>query len=122
MVTQSLNLSRNGITDWIIQRVTSVILAAYTLCVLGFVLMNPDLDYVTWSNFFDHSAMQIFTMLALVSTCAHGWIGIWTIGSDYLREHLMGPVATGLRMTFQIGCVLLTIAYFLWGINILWGN
>ena len=122
MVTQSVNLSRNGVTDWIIQRVTSVILAAYTLCVLGFILMNPDLDYATWSNYFNHSAMQIFTMLALVSTCAHGWIGIWTIGSDYLREHLMGPMATGIRMIFQIGCVLLTVAYFLWGMNILWGN
>lgn len=122
MVSQATALSRTGVSDWIIQRVSAIVLAAYTLCVLGFVVMNPGLDYQTWSAYFNHPAIEIFTMLALIATAAHAWIGMWTIGSDYLREHLMGPVATGLRMIYQIGCVLITIAYLLWGINILWGN
>ena len=84
--------------------------------------MNPDLDYATWSSYFNSSAMQVFTLLALVSICAHGWIGVWTIGSDYLREHLIGPKATPLRIVYQLGCILITFAYFFWGVNILWGN
>jgi succinate dehydrogenase / fumarate reductase membrane anchor subunit len=122
MVTQVTSLSRNGVSDWIIQRATAVILAAYTVCQLGFVLVNPELDYATWSAFHSGTAMQIFTMLALVSICAHAWIGMWAVGSDYLQEHLMGPKATPLRFMYQIGCVLIVIVYLLWGIDILWGN
>ncbi|MEK9822412.1 MAG: succinate dehydrogenase, hydrophobic membrane anchor protein [Gammaproteobacteria bacterium] len=122
MVTQATALSRTGVSDWIIQRVSAVILSLYTLCVVAFVLTNPGLGYVAWVEYFTHPAMKIFTLLALTSLCAHAWIGMWAIGGDYLREHLMGPKATTLRFVYQIGCVLITIAYFLWGINILWGN
>ena len=122
MVTQVTSMSRNGVSDWIIQRVSAIVLAAYTLCVLGFVMMNPELDYAAWTGYFGHTAMKVFTMLAIVATCAHAWIGMWTIGSDYLRPHLMGQKATFLRAVYQIGCVLVIIAYLLWGINILWGN
>lgn len=122
MVSQVTSLSKNGVSDWVIQRVTAVVLAAYTLCVLSFVLLNAPLEYAAWKAYFDHPAMQIFTMLALVSTCAHAWIGMWTIGSDYLQEHTMGSSATFLRSVYQIACVLIIVAYLLWGINILWGN
>lgn len=122
MVTQVTSMSRNGVSDWIIQRVSAIVLAAYTLCVLGFVIMNPDLDHAAWSAYFNHSAMKIFTMLAIVATCAHAWIGMWTVGSDYLNPHLMGSKATFLRAVYQIGSVLIIVAYLLWGINILWGN
>ena len=122
MVTQATALSRNGVTDWLIQRVSAMVLALYTLCILAFIVLNPDLTYGTWMAFHNHPAMEIFTMLALVSTCAHAWIGMWAIGSDYLRPHLMGAIANPLRSIYQIGCVLVTIAYLLWGINIIWGS
>jgi succinate dehydrogenase / fumarate reductase membrane anchor subunit len=122
MVTQATSMSRSGVTDWLIQRITAVILAAYTLCVLGYVALHPDLTYAEWSAFFGNTGMQIFTMLALISTCAHAWIGMWTIGSDYLREHTLGEKAASLRFIYQIGCILVIVAYLIWGINILWGN
>lgn len=121
-VTQATSLSRSGVTDWLIQRISAVVLATYTLCVVGFVAMNPGMDFQTWTAYFNHPAMQVFTMLALISTCAHAWIGMWMIGSDYLREHLIGSAANFLRYVYQIGCVLITIAYLLWGINIIWGG
>lgn len=122
MVSQVTGLSRNGVSDWVIQRVSAFVLAAYTLCVFGFVVMNPDMTYETWSGFFNNTGMQVFTMLALLSTCAHAWIGMWAIGSDYLQEHLMGEGANAIRFIYQIGCVLLILAYLIWGIIILWGN
>ncbi len=115
-------MSRSGVSDWLVQRVSAIVLAAYTLCILGYVLINPDLTYAQWSAFFQSTGMQVFTMLALVSTCAHAWIGMWTVGSDYLREHTLGAKATSLRFIYQIGCILVIIAYLIWGINILWGN
>ena len=38
MVTQVLSLTRSGLADFVIQRVTAVILAAYTFCLVGFFL------------------------------------------------------------------------------------
>ncbi len=122
MVVQVTSMSRNGVSDWIVQRVSAVVLAAYTLCVLGFVLMNPGLDYETWSGYFALTGMKGFTMLALLASAAHAWVGMWTIGSDYLQEHTLGAGATRLRFIYQIGSVLIILAYLIWGINILWGN
>ena len=119
-VTQATSLTRSGISDWLVQRVTAVILAAWTLVVLTWIARHPALDYATWKQLFDATWMQLFTLLALLSTCAHAWIGIWTIGSDYLREHTLGPAAKGLRMIWQLGSALAIIAYLLWGLLILW--
>ena len=122
MVTQITNMSRNGVSDWVIQRISALVLAAYTLCITAFVVLNPDISYVQWSAFFNNTGMQIFSMMALLSTCAHAWIGMWTIGSDYLQEHTLGGSATRLRFIYQIGCLLVILAYLLWGVNILWGG
>ena len=122
MVSQVTSLSRNGVSDWVIQRVSALVLATYTLWVFGFVVLNPGMDFATWSGLFNNTGMQVFTMLALLSIAAHAWIGMWTIGSDYLREHTLGPRAATLRFIYQIGCVLIIAVYLIWGINILWGN
>jgi succinate dehydrogenase / fumarate reductase membrane anchor subunit len=52
----------------------------------------------------------------------HGWIGMWTISTDYLTSRLMGSKATLIRVVFQLGCVLLTLLYLVWGVEILWGS
>ena len=122
MVSQVTGLSRNGVSDWVIQRVSAYVLAAYTLCVVGFVAVNPGMTYEVWSGYLTSVPMQIFTMLALLSICLHAWIGMWAIGSDYLNEHLMGEGANTLRFIYQIGCVLIIATYLIWGVIILWGN
>ena len=45
------NIGRNGIQDWIIQRVTAYVLALYTLFLLGF-FVTTDVDYQAWSALF----------------------------------------------------------------------
>ena len=121
MVTQVTSFSRNGVADWIIQRVTAYILAAYTVVLVGFVLLQDELSYGVWRSLFDQSWMQVFTLLALVSTCAHAWIGMWTVGTDYVREHYFGAGANAIRLLYQVACILIIACYLIWGMNILWG-
>ena len=121
-VSQVLSLSRNGVFDWLIQRVTAVILAVYSVVIVGYCVMQPEITFDSWRAFFGTTWMQVLTLLALLSTCAHAWIGMWTIGSDYLREHLLGSGATTQRFIYQVICMLLTTVYLVWGIRILWGN
>lgn len=122
MVTNVSSFGRSGVYDWVIQRLTAVILAAYTLCLLGTFMLNPSMDYAQWRELFENSAMRFFTLLALMSICAHGWVGMWTISTDYLTSTMLGSKATVVRFLFQVFCVLLTLLYLAWGIQILWGN
>lgn len=121
MVTQVTALTRTGVSDWLVQRVSALILAVYTLVLLTFILLNPDLEYRMWRELFEATWMRLFTLLTVLATCAHAWVGIWTIGSDYLSEASLGSVGSGLRMVFQVVSALVIIVYLLWGTMILWG-
>ena len=48
MVTNVTNFSRSGLYDWMAQRVSAVVLAAYFLFLLGYLIANPDLEYAQW--------------------------------------------------------------------------
>lgn len=122
MVTQATSFSRNGVSDWIVQRVSAYVMAVYTVVLVGYVLFHGDMSYADWHGLFHSTWMQVFTLLVLVSTCAHAWVGMWTIGTDYIREHYFGAGANGIRLLYQVGCVLILICYLIWGVKILWGN
>lgn len=121
MLARVMSLSGNGITDWLIQRVSACILAAYTLLLLGFFLLHPDMNFAVWRNLFEQNWMKLVSMISLLALCAHTWIGMWTIGTDYLRPHYFGAGANGLRLVYQVLFSLVLLAYLLWGAQLLWG-
>ena len=122
MVTQVTSFSKNGVSDWYIQRMSSVVIGAYTVVLLGYVLVADDVTYASWSSLFSQTWMQVATLLTILATCGHAWIGMWTIGTDYLQSRTMGPLGDKLRAVYQTVCILALLAYALWGIKILWGN
>ena len=122
MVTQVIGLSRNGVSDWLIQRISAYILAVYTVVIVGYLALAGDISYADWKGLFDSTWMQVFTMLALLSLVAHAWIGMWTVGTDYLRELQLGEAADWARLVYLVGCVLVLLIYLVWGVKILWGS
>jgi succinate dehydrogenase / fumarate reductase, membrane anchor subunit len=122
MVRAATSFGRSGVSDWIIQRFSAVILAAYTVFIVIFLILNPGIDYTTWHQLFSATAVRLFTLLALLSVAAHGWIGLWAVITDYLTERVMGCKALPLRMFILATYAIVTFAYVAWGIQILWGN
>lgn len=122
MVRAATSFGRSGVSDWIVQRFSAVILAAYTIFLVGYLMLNPGIDYATWHQLFSCTAMRIFTLLALLSVAAHGWIGLWAVITDYLTERVLGCKALPLRMFILATYAIVTFAYVAWGIQILWGN
>ena len=122
MVTNATSLSRSGLSDWLIQRVSAVVLGAYTLCLLGSFIAYPDMDYAQWRSLFDSTAMRLFSLIALLALCGHAWVGMWTVGTDDLTAAHLGKGATGVRLVYQAICVLLILVYLFWGIRIFWGS
>ena len=115
MVTNVTNFSRSGLYDWMAQRVSAVVLAAYTLFLLGYVICNPGMGYAEWHGLFSHTAMRIFSLLALVALSVHAWVGMWTISTDYLTPMALGKSATVVRFLFQAVCGIAMFAMFVWG-------
>ena len=119
MVTQVLSLTRSGLADFVIQRLTAVVLAAYTFCMLGFFLAG-DVTHASLTAFFWSAPMQIFSTLAVLSTIAHGWIGMWTVGTDYIRKTYFKGIANTARFFYQVICLLVLFVYLVWALRLIW--
>ena len=65
MVTAITSMGRSGLYDWLMQRVTAVILLAYFL-LLGWVLVGG-VDYASWKDLYSQTWMRIFSLGALLS-------------------------------------------------------
>lgn len=114
MVTNITSLSGVGLRDWLIQRVSAVVMAVYILLMLGFMLTHSPMDYATWSQLFKCSVVRVSSVLFLLSLMLHAWIGVWTVTTDYLS-------CVCLRLTVQLSFACLLISAFVWGIYIFWG-
>ncbi|MBL4865666.1 MAG: succinate dehydrogenase, hydrophobic membrane anchor protein [Pseudomonadales bacterium] len=112
MVTVT-NLSRSGMSDWIIQRLTAVILAVYTVVIAGYFFCASEVTFESWSAFISCLPLKIFTLLAVISVAAHAWIGLWTIATDYIK-----PLA--IRGVYLTVCAVATFVYVVWAFQILW--
>ena len=115
MVTSVLNYGRSGVHDWIVQRFSALVLAAYTLVMVGWLAMNgSDLTFLQWQGFMGQTWIRIFSLLAIVAMAAHAWIGLWTVATDYMKHR-------GLRVGF-LGLIAISVfVYVVWGVSILWG-
>ena len=118
MVTSVTSFSRTGLSDWLIQRVTSVILLAYFL-LIAYQLMGS-VDYTSWARLFEQTWMKVFTLMAALSLDAHSWIGLWSVFTDYLTERMLGPKGNVIRLVSQLGASLALVGYVIWVVVIIW--
>lgn len=112
-LTNALSLTGEGLRDWLVQRISSVVVAAYFLFLMGFILMHPKLEFWMWQTLFVNPCMRIFTVLFLLSLVLHAWVGVWTVATDYLK-------VAWFRLIFEVAVILALIGYFIWGVSILW--
>ena len=118
MVTSVTSFSRTGLSDWLIQRVTSLVLLAYFLLIA--YQLTGSVDYTSWRALFDQTWMKVFTLMAALSLVAHAWIGLWSGFTDYLTERMLGPVGNVIRLVCQLGASLSLVGYVIWIIVIVW--
>jgi len=104
--------ARYGLKDWIIQRVTAVVMAVYTLFIgIVLVAVRPA-DFSVWIAVFSHGMVKFATFLFALSLFYHAWIGMRDLWMDYIK-----PV--GLRLTLHVLTILALVGYTGWVIEIL---
>lgn len=121
MVTAVTSFGRSGLYDWLIQRVSAVVLAAYTIVLVVYLFANPDLTYTQWQALFDCLWMRVFSFVTLASVIAHAWIGLWSVLTDYLTVSNLGSKAVVARVFAQMVLGVVAVTYVIWGVEILWG-
>ncbi|HXN15951.1 MAG TPA: succinate dehydrogenase, hydrophobic membrane anchor protein [Usitatibacter sp.] len=104
-----------GLGDWLLQRLTAVVMALYTMIALGVALACPPASYDDLKTFFSGGFFRLVTMLFFASLLYHAWIGMRDILMDYVR-------ATGLRLALQAAVALALLFYLLWSAAVLWGR
>jgi succinate dehydrogenase / fumarate reductase, membrane anchor subunit len=102
-----------GLTEWLLQRVTAVIMLVFTLVLLVVYLLFGNASYEGWSALFANQFMKILTFLTLLSLFYHAWVGIRDIWMDYIAS-------AGLRLTLQTLTVLWLIGCAGYTAQILW--
>lgn len=103
-----------GITQWLWQRLTAVIVGIYTLSLIFFFLLHPNLTYDAWFGLFRKPWVQIASLIFLLATMMHAWIGLNTVLSDYIKS-------VWLNLLMKSVIILVLSSYFIWGAMIFWG-
>ena len=120
MVTPVTSFGRSGVADFVLQRASAVVLAVYALLVFGYFLFGA-VEPGGVATFFGSLPMRIFSTLALAALAAHGWIGMWTVGTDYVREHYFGRSHSVLQAAYQLFCLAAVFVYLVWPLSVIWG-
>ncbi len=113
MVKSVLSTSHQGVRDWVIQRVSAILMAVYSVGLALYFICHPDLTYSEWHDMFSQDWVKIATLLFLISLLFHAWVGMWTIFTDYIKPYI-------LRSVLNLLTLLMLVACFMWGVLILW--
>ena len=114
MVGRDIVIGHYGWRDWLVQRVTAVVMLCYTLFFLV-VVSTLDLDYDRWKALWSLPVMRYATLLFVLSVVLHAWVGVRNICMDYVKD-------TGLRLVLYVVIVLALFVYGAWAVQILWSN
>jgi len=102
-----------GLRDWMVQRITAVVMAVYTLVIVIALFCGVASSAERWHAFFAFGPIRFISFLFVLSLCYHAWIGIRDIWMDYIK-----PV--WIRLTLHSLTLLALLGYAGWCMEILW--
>ena len=114
MVNRVVVGAHYGLRDWLIQRVTAVVMTVYCVALGGYLLMQPHVDYDVWTVLFSSQIVRTFTLLFLLSVFYHAWIGVRDAVMDYVKS-------AAVRLVIHVLVILMLLLYVIWSVEILWG-
>ena len=104
-----------GWRDWLVQRITAVVMGLYTLLILGLLMWHGGLDHAAWKATLSNEPFRLTTFVFMVSLLWHAWVGIRNIAMDYIKPFWV-------RVTFDSIVIGLLVGYTGWTIQVLWGG
>ena len=114
---------KSGKLYWYLQRYSALYFISF-LVYLEYTFWTTGItfQFLTTNNLFKAS-LSIFILLA----CAHAYVGLWAVGTDYLTKRTLGFISPSLsayadvlRRIFEILFILLGVLIAILYISIIW--
>ncbi|HEY8554844.1 MAG TPA: succinate dehydrogenase, hydrophobic membrane anchor protein [Burkholderiales bacterium] len=113
--SRPLGSAHRGTAAFLIQRLSSLYLGAFTVYLVICLLVGPTPDYAGWTEYFSSTAVRLAWTLFIGSLLAHAWTGLRSIYLDYIHP-------TGLRFAVSTLTAFGLIALAVWAVQILFGG
>ncbi len=122
-----ISVYMKGSFIWYTQRYTSLIILSYLIYILSFIFTNQDINFFSWSDFFLSFQVRFLSSIVFLVIVLHAFIGLWTVGTDYLTKRTLGFLnvslsrrADTLRHVYYLIFGLLGIVYLTAIFYIIW--
>ena len=109
---RSAGSAHAGVTEWLLQRVTSLYMGGFVIYATVHFSLLPVHDYAAWKAWFAMGYVRIAWALFLASILIHAWVGMRSIYLDYLHP-------LWLRFSVTLLTALGLLALTLWAAEIL---
>ena len=103
-----------GTGGWLLQRLTALFMAIYTIGLAACLLWHAPSSYADWKSILSGNVARISTMFFFAALLYHAWIGMRDILMDYVKP-------SGLRLAMQVAVGVTLAFYLIWSASILWG-
>ena len=103
-----------GLRDWLMQRITAVLMVVYLLFIAGWAVLYRDQGYNAWTALFSSNVVRSATLLFLLAVFCHAWVGVRDIVMDYVKS-------AGARLFIYVLVIVALLLYTIWAVQILWG-
>jgi len=92
-----------GSLIWYAQRYSSLVILTYVAYLFYYFLtLSGDISYFEWTMFILSFQMRIFTSLVSILIILHAFIGLWTVGTDYLTIRTLGFLSKSVAKSANI--------------------
>jgi succinate dehydrogenase / fumarate reductase membrane anchor subunit len=102
-----------GFKDWLLQRVTAVVMIIYVVALLVLLLSFPS-SYEGWKALFATTWVRIFSLVTILALLLHAWVGMRDFWMDYVK-----PV--WLRLSLHVATIIWLLASGIYAVKVLWG-
>jgi succinate dehydrogenase / fumarate reductase membrane anchor subunit len=102
-----------GLRGWLVQRMSAIVMAVYTVLFAVAVAAARPVDHAGWKALFSQGWMRFATLLFFASLFLHAWVGMRDILMDYVRP-------AGLRLALEVLVILVLVGCAGWAVQILW--
>ena len=116
-----------GSTIWYLQRWSSIFILLYVIYLFLSIMSLSPVLYVDWMLFVSSFIFKATTSLVFLSILTHAFLGLWTIGTDYLTPRTLGflnltlsKIADSSRLLYNIFFTVLGIFMFLFLLFLIW--
>jgi succinate dehydrogenase / fumarate reductase, membrane anchor subunit len=80
--------AHDGVSHWVVQRVTALALAPLVVWLICQLLWLPDASYPTVTAWIAHSWNAVLLSLVVLLASWHAWLGVQMVVEDYVHTFL----------------------------------